>query len=53
MATNIGQPSGFDPQAESMVAYMERLFYRANVIKAASQVQLVIQVVCKIYTCLH
>ena len=38
MTTNIGQSSEFDPQAESIVAYMERirLFYQANVIKAAS-----------------
>ena len=47
MATNIGQPSEFDPQTESLLAYMERiqLFYRVNDIKAARQVPFLLSLI--------
>ena len=47
IATNIGHPSEFDPQTESLVAYMERiqLFYRVNDIKAARQVLVLLSLI--------
>ena len=47
MTTNIGQPSEFDPQTESIVAYIERmqLFFRANDIKAPKQVPVLLSLI--------
>ena len=56
MVTNIGQPSEFDPQTESIVAYIERmwLIFRANDIKAPKQVPVLLLLIgCENYSLLR